>query len=38
MGEKRIINDEVDHYIHLISAAHNLADIELLQKEVLNNK
>ncbi|QPH40645.1 hypothetical protein [Pedobacter endophyticus] len=33
-----IINDEVDHYIHLISLKENEEDVVLLRNEVLNLK
>jgi hypothetical protein len=33
-----VINDKVDHYIHLISNKNNIKDIELLKMEVLSNK
>ncbi len=33
-----VINDKVDHYIHLISNKNNNKDIELLKREVLSNK
>ncbi|QNN43418.1 hypothetical protein [Pedobacter roseus] len=33
-----VINDKVDHYIHLISNINNVKDIELLKMEVSSNK
>jgi hypothetical protein len=33
-----VINDEVDHYIHLISHRKNEGDIVLLKNEVLAQK
>jgi len=33
-----VINDEVDHFIHLISSKEYISQIELLQNQVLSNK